>query len=82
MKTIVAILFNDFETLDVFGPIEVFGRLSQHFNLEFISANGGLVTSWVLSLILSDMIRQSNKATRLSTIGKKTPNGIHSQILI
>jgi transcriptional regulator GlxA family with amidase domain len=45
MRTIVTILFNDFETLDVFGPIEVFGRLPQHFNLEFYSVDGGIVTS-------------------------------------
>ena len=45
MRTIVTILFDDFETLDVFGPIEVLGRLPQHFKLEFYSVNGGIVTS-------------------------------------
>ena len=45
MRAVVAILFNDFETLDVFGPIELFGRLPQHFNLEFLSADGGIITS-------------------------------------
>mmetsp|Transcript_147 Transcript_147/g.130 ORF Transcript_147/g.130 Transcript_147/m.130 type:complete len:208 (+) Transcript_147:148-771(+) len=39
------ILFDDFETLDVFGPVEVFGRLADHFNPEFYSLSGGLVTS-------------------------------------
>ncbi len=45
MRTIAAILFNDFETLDVFGPIEVFGRLTEHFWPEFYSVTGGIVTS-------------------------------------
>ena len=39
------ILFDDFETLDVFGPIEVLGRLKQQFNPKFRSANGGIVMS-------------------------------------
>lgn len=43
--TIATILFEDFETLDVFGPIEVFGRLPDHFTPEFYSIAGGVVTS-------------------------------------
>lgn len=39
------ILFNGFETLDVFGPVEVIGRLSQHYKIEFYSVNGGVVRS-------------------------------------
>jgi putative intracellular protease/amidase len=45
MRDIVTILFNDFETLDVFGPIEILGRMPQHFNPEFYSLDGGVVTS-------------------------------------
>lgn len=43
--TILTVLFPDFETLDVFGPIEVFGRLGAHFNPVFVSQHGGLITS-------------------------------------
>lgn len=39
------LLFNKFETLDVFGPVEVFGRLPDVFKLNFISVNGGIVES-------------------------------------
>jgi len=39
------LLFDKFETLDVFGPVEVFGRLSDIFKLNFISVNGGIVES-------------------------------------
>ncbi len=45
MRTIVTVLFSDFETLDAFGPVEVFGRLGEHFTPAFYSQHGGLVTS-------------------------------------
>ncbi|MFZ1976939.1 MAG: DJ-1/PfpI family protein [Bacteroidota bacterium] len=45
MTDIITILFNDFETLDVFGPIEILGRMPQHFNPEFYSFDGGIVAS-------------------------------------
>jgi putative intracellular protease/amidase len=39
------LLFDEFETLDVFGPVEILGRLPDIFKLNFISTNGGLVES-------------------------------------
>jgi transcriptional regulator GlxA family with amidase domain len=40
------ILFDDFETLDVFGPVEVIGRVPQQaYNIEHFSAKGGCVRS-------------------------------------
>jgi len=39
------LLFDNFETLDVFGPVEVIGRLSQAYQMEFYSESGGLVRS-------------------------------------
>ncbi len=39
------ILFDDFETLDVFGPIEVIGKLEKHYRIEFYSVEGGIVKS-------------------------------------
>ncbi|AAK80770.1 putative intracellular protease/amidase [Clostridium acetobutylicum] len=39
------LLFNKFETLDVFGPVEIFGNLQDDFELNFISSDGGLVES-------------------------------------
>jgi transcriptional regulator GlxA family with amidase domain len=59
MKDIVIVLFNDFETLDVFGPAEVFGRLPGEFNLLFYSLAGGIITSSqnvpVMTLPISEM---------------------------
>ena len=39
------VLFENFETLDVFGPVEVLGRMPDEFALNFISCGGGVVTS-------------------------------------
>ena len=39
------ILFENFETLDVFGPVEVIGKLDQHYEIEFYSEDGGIVRS-------------------------------------
>lgn len=38
------ILFSDFETLDVFGPIEIFGK-ADGFEIEYYSLEGGLVNN-------------------------------------
>lgn len=45
MKNVITMLFQNFETLDVFGPVEILGRLKDHFNLRFISQTGGVITS-------------------------------------
>jgi putative intracellular protease/amidase len=36
-------LFDDFETLDVFGPVEIFGRLKDKYSVSFCSLTGGLI---------------------------------------
>lgn len=42
---IAFILFHDYETLDVFGPAEIFGRLVDLYTLKFYSLEGGIVTN-------------------------------------
>ncbi len=39
------LLFDDFETLDVFGPVEVFGNVGKSYSLRYISLEGGLIRS-------------------------------------
>lgn len=39
------IVFNGFETLDVFGPVEVIGKLDKYYEIDFYSQNGGLIRS-------------------------------------
>jgi len=43
MQTLTALLFDDFETLDLFGPIEMFGCLPEHYRLQFASISGGII---------------------------------------
>jgi len=38
-------LFDDFETLDVFGPVEIIGKLNDVYKMNFFSLKGGVVTS-------------------------------------
>lgn len=40
---VTALLFDDFETLDVFGPVEIFGRLTDLYSVVFCSLDGGLI---------------------------------------
>jgi putative intracellular protease/amidase len=42
---IAVLLFEDFETLDVFGPVEVFGRLTDLYSVQFYSLDGGLINN-------------------------------------
>lgn len=43
MTNVTVLLFEDFETLDVFGPVEIFGRLTDLYSIKFCSLNGGLI---------------------------------------
>lgn len=40
---VAVLLFDDFETLDVFGPVEIFGRLVDLYSIKFYSLNGGQI---------------------------------------
>jgi len=43
MQTLTALVFDNFETLDLFGPIEMFGCLPEHFRIQFASITGGVI---------------------------------------
>jgi transcriptional regulator GlxA family with amidase domain len=45
MTDIIVLLYPEFETLDVFGPVEVFGLFPESFQIQFYSPDGGVVTS-------------------------------------
>jgi transcriptional regulator GlxA family with amidase domain len=45
IKKVGVLLFHDFETLDVFGPVEIFGRLTEHYKVSFYSLAGGLINN-------------------------------------
>ena len=43
LKRVAVLLFEDFETLDVFGPVEIFGRIRDHYSIRFYSLKGGII---------------------------------------
>ncbi len=43
MQTLTALVFNNFETLDLFGPTEMFGCLPKHFRIQYASITGGII---------------------------------------
>ncbi|WP_226001616.1 DJ-1/PfpI family protein [Paenibacillus sp. BJ-4] len=53
-------LFDDFETLDVFGPVEIFGRLPEVYDLKYFSMDGGIIESRQKTKIVTDPIAQAN----------------------
>ncbi len=53
------LLFDKFETLDLFGPVEIFGRIPDA-RLNYISMKGGIITSAQGTQILTQ------KAAKLS----------------
>ena len=44
-RTLGVVLFEGFELLDVFGPLEMFGLAAEHFEIRLISQTGGMVAS-------------------------------------
>ncbi len=40
---VAVLLFDNFETLDVFGPVEIFGRLTEEYQVSFYSLLGGII---------------------------------------
>ena len=40
---VAILLFDDFETLDVFGPVEILGRIKDQFHIRFYSQHGEAV---------------------------------------
>lgn len=45
MYQVNIVLFEGFETLDVFGPVEILGYFNDTFTMKFVSLTGGLITS-------------------------------------
>ena len=58
---VAVLLFDDFETLDVFGPVEIFGRLIELYSVKFYSLKGGQVKNRHGVSILTDKIETVKK---------------------
>jgi transcriptional regulator GlxA family with amidase domain len=44
-RSIGVVLFHDFELLDVFGPLEMFGLLPEHFTIRMVAEQGPITAS-------------------------------------
>lgn len=44
-QRVIALVFQDFETLDLFGVVEMFGRLGEVYQMHFVFMDGGLVSN-------------------------------------
>lgn len=78
MQEIIVILFNNFETLDVFGPVEVLGRLKENFNIGFYSVNGGIIKSSQGVPVLTESFLEFDNKDYILLI----PGGIGTRVLI
>lgn len=45
MRHLAALIFDGFELLDLFGPLEMFGLLDKEFRIELVAESGGPVRS-------------------------------------
>ena len=66
------LLFDKFETLDVFGPVEILGSLPDVFKLKFISVNGGLIESSQNVRVDTDLYKSENDIEKILLV----PGGI------
>ncbi len=60
-EEIAFLLFDNYETLDVFGPAEIFGRLTELYTLKFYSLEGGIVTNRHQVPIMTEKLADINK---------------------
>ncbi|GFP75322.1 DJ-1/PfpI family protein [Clostridium fungisolvens] len=59
------LLFDDFETLDVFGPVEILGKLPDIFKLNFISIDGEVIESSQRVRIESNLYKEEKDVERI-----------------
>ncbi len=55
------LLFDRFESLDVFGPVEVLSKI-EHYNLNYYSYHGGMVVSDQNTIIITKPFSEMNKS--------------------
>lgn len=81
---IAVLLFDDFETLDVFGPVEVFGRLGDKYSVKFYSLNGGQIKNRHGVSILTERLQDIRKDLEIFLVpgGLGTRKEVDNKLLI
>lgn len=62
------LLFHDFETLDVFDPIEILGKIDD-YNLKYYSLAGGVIISAQGTSIITEKVECASKEGILVILG-------------
>ncbi len=83
-KNVAVLLFDNFETLDVFGPVEVLGYKNNLFDIKFYSLSGGVVINSHGIHILTEKLSDLYCGTDIFLIpgGAGTRTEINNSILI
>lgn len=81
---IAVLLFDDFETLDVYGPVEVFGRLVDIYSVAFYSLDGGQIKNKHGVSVLTAKLEDINKDLEIFLIpgGLGTRKEVENKLLI
>lgn len=81
---IAILLFEDFETLDVYGPVEVFGRLVDQYDIAFYSLDGGQIKNRHGVSVLTAKLDDVNKDLEVFLIpgGLGTRKEVENKLLI
>ena len=81
---IAVLLFDDFETLDVYGPVEIFGRLVDLYTVKFYSLNGGLVKNRHGLSVLTEKLENINHDLEIFVVpgGLGTRKEVDNNLLI
>jgi putative intracellular protease/amidase len=81
---IAVLLFDDFETLDVFGPVEVFGRLVDKYTVKFYSLNGGQIKNRHGVSIITERLEDTSNNLEIFIIpgGLGTRKEVENKLLI
>lgn len=75
-STVYFLLFDDFETLDTFGPVEVFGQIEQ-YKLVYCSLKGGFIKSKQGTIISTEKVERLDANSILVV-----PGGLGTRTLV
>lgn len=78
------LLFENFETLDVFGPVEILGRLKDLYSIRFYSLSGGLIGNSHGISISTEKLEPEHSNSEIIIIpgGAGTRLGVNNALLI
>ena len=78
------LLFDNFETLDVFGPVEILGRLKDLYSIRFYSLSGGLIGNSHGISISTEKLESEHSNSEIIIIpgGAGTRLGVNNALLI